>query len=51
MALRVYFERPKTVTEVDGAVEWLGPPLAAKYEPRPMRFADSRAGAWKASVG
>jgi hypothetical protein len=32
MAFRVYFERPVTVTEVDGAVERLGPGLAAKYQ-------------------
>lgn len=31
MALRVYFERPVTTTEVDRAVEQIGPPLAAKY--------------------
>ncbi len=32
IALRVHFERPVTATEVDGAVERLGPRLAAKYE-------------------
>jgi hypothetical protein len=31
MGLRVHFERPVTATEVDGAVERLGPRLAAKY--------------------
>ena len=31
MALRVYFERPVTTTEVDRAVEQIGPRLAAKY--------------------
>lgn len=31
MALRVHFERPVTATEVDGAVEQLGPRLAASY--------------------
>lgn len=32
MALRVHFERPVTATEIDGAVERLGPRLAAKCE-------------------
>ena len=31
VALRVYFERPVTTTEVDRAVEQIGPRLAAKY--------------------